>query len=195
MLHESPQQAELAAGQGDRLTLGRRQLAHDQGQLPSGEGQNRPGRIAPAALAPTAQHRPHAGQKFARIARLGQIVVRAQLQPDDPVRLLAHGAQHHDGRTFARQAARDRQAVLARHHQVQHDQVGPLRRHRPVHLGGRSRPARAIAVLGQVIAQDFADAGVVIDHQDAGVFFGLHAVLCREDLSPSFPRRNIGRRR
>ena len=71
-------------------------------------------------------------------------------------------------RSLARaQAAADRQPVLARQHQVQHDQVDVSR---------VSTRFSALAVFGQqhfeallreVAAQQVADAGVVVDDDDA----------------------------
>ena len=38
-----------------------------------------------------------ASEQFARIERLGKIIVRTRLQPDDPVGFVTTGGQHHTG--------------------------------------------------------------------------------------------------
>ncbi len=83
---EGAQQRELAARQVDHHRLRRAQLAADQVQAPAGELAGRAHAVIYGArLLAAAQHRADAGQQLARIARLGQIVVGAQLEPDDAV--------------------------------------------------------------------------------------------------------------
>ena len=65
-----------------------------------------------------------AQQQLARLERLGQIVVGARLQARDPVlRRAARGQQQDRHLALAAQLLGQRQAVLARHHDVEHDQV------------------------------------------------------------------------
>jgi len=113
---------------------------------------------------PAAQHGVDARHQFARIERLGQVVVGAQFQTDDAVDLVALGGQHDDGEIPAflvlrAQAAANRQAVLARHHQVEHDEVVEFARQRPL--------------------EQLAQPDVVVDHQDLGGL-GLRGVLVHE---------------
>ena len=85
-----------------------------------------------------AQHRVDARHQLARVEGLGQVVVGAHLQADDAVDVVALGGEHDDrgrGRLRA-QAAADRQAVLARQHQVEHHQVVALARQLLVHARG-----------------------------------------------------------
>ena len=66
------------------------------------------------------------GQQLTGIARLGHIVVGAELQADDAVGLLAHGRQHDDRRPLAgrfAQAPRDLPAIHVRHGDVEENEV------------------------------------------------------------------------
>jgi hypothetical protein len=75
------------------------------------------------------------------------------------------------------QPAADRQAVFARQHQVQHDQVHRVACHHAVQRLGVLGQQHLEALLRQVAAQQVADAGVVVDDEDAvgpGVGRGVH---------------------
>jgi hypothetical protein len=64
------------------------------------------------------------------------------------------------------QAAADGQAVLAGHHQVQHDQVDGLAQQDAVERLAVFGNHDLEAFLRQVAAQQVADACIVIHHQD-----------------------------
>jgi mRNA degradation ribonuclease J1/J2 len=83
-----------------------------------------------------------AGQQFARIERLAQVIVSADLQPDNPVHVFALRRQHDDRRAVVggTKPAADGKAIFARHHQVQNDQVGRFTQH---------QPRQCLAVFGQ----------------------------------------------
>ena len=108
--------------------------------------------------------------RIARIARLGEVVVGAELQAHDAVGVLAHGRQHDDRRAaFAvGEPAADRQPVLARQHDVEHDQVDGPALQRLLHLRRIAGGVHLVPVLAQEIRDDVADAGIVVHHQDAG---------------------------
>ena len=156
------------------------QLAQRQLNLPARECDrlsrwtrrgNRLGRAA-------AQHRPDAGQQFARVERLRQIIVRAHLKPDDAVDLFALRGQHDDrDRRRGAQAPAQAQAVLARQHQVEHDQVDPALGQRPVHLAPVARDRDAAFVGAQILGHQRADLAVVLDDEDVGV--DAMPALCR----------------
>ena len=71
-----------------------------------------------------AQDGADAGGQFARVERLRQVIVGAEFQADDAVDIFAARGQH-DDRDFAllAQAAQDFEAVDARQHDVEHDEV------------------------------------------------------------------------
>ena len=82
------------------------------------------------------------GNKLLHAERLGQVVIGADLEADDAVDLLGLGGEHQDGDARGgAQASAQAQAVLAREHQVEHDEVG---------LVGLERLDRARAVVGLV---------------------------------------------
>jgi hypothetical protein len=119
----------------------------------------------------------HAGQQLARVERLAQVVVGADFQADDAVDVLALGGEHDDRGAVVggAQAAADGQAVLAGHHQVEHDQVGRFAQHQAVERLAVLGQDDFEAFLGQVAAQQVADARIVIDHQD---LVGAGCSLC-----------------
>jgi len=82
-------------------------------------------RVAGAGQAlPSPQDRPDPGQKLARVERLRQVIVGADLEADDPVRVVAARGQHEDRhlRTHPDPAA-DFEAVDVGQHDVQDDGV------------------------------------------------------------------------
>ena len=110
----------------------------------------------------------HAGQQFARVEGLAEVVVGADFEADDAVDVLALGGQHDDGRAVVggAQAAADRQAVFAGHHQVEHDQVDRVAQQDAVERLAVFGHDDLEAFLRQVAAQQVADAGVVVDDHD-----------------------------
>jgi hypothetical protein len=91
-------------------------------------------------------------KQFTRVERLAKVVIGADFQPDDAVHVLAFGGQHDDGRAVVggAQAAADRQAVLARHHEVEHDQV---------HRLPQQDAAQRLAILGHHHFEPFLRRG------------------------------------
>ena len=74
----------------------------------------------------TAQHGAHSRDQLLRAERLGQVIVRAQLEPDQLVRLLGARGEHDDRHlTVASQGAGDVQPVEPREPEVEDDQVRP----------------------------------------------------------------------
>src|SRR5262245_54906229 len=112
------------------------------------------------------QYSPDASQKLARVERLRQIVVRADLETDDPVDLLAHRGQHDHRQLGARaQVAAERKAVFAREHEVEHDQVDPPVGEHLAHFLAVTRRQDAKAVLREKSCQEVADLAVVVDDE------------------------------
>ena len=68
----------------------------------------------------------------------------------------------------AAQAPADRQAVLARQHEVEDHQVVALARELPVHLGRVGHGAHRVSLLGQIAVQQVAQPPVVVDDQNPG---------------------------
>jgi hypothetical protein len=116
-----------------------------------------------------AEHRLHPRRQLEHAEGLGQVVVGAQLQAEYAVELGGFGSQHQDRRVARQgtQPAADLQAVHARQHQVEDDQVVVA----GLALGQRAEAVRdqaAFAVeLGQLQLDEPADVRVVLDHQHA----------------------------
>src|SRR5919106_2000817 len=73
------------------------------------------------------QHGPHASAQLFRVERLGQVVVGAQFEAADYVIVMVLAGQKDDGDIGAlAQAAHNFEAVHVRHHDVQHNDVGPV---------------------------------------------------------------------
>lgn len=116
------------------------------------------------------QHGVDAGQQLARRERLAEVVVRADLQADDAVDLVAAGGEQDDGHIVVAgpQIAQGREAIDLGHHQIKYDQ------RRALALEARGQAVTVMqhrhgkALLGQVFAQQVAQFDVVIDDQDLG---------------------------
>ncbi|MCY1179660.1 hypothetical protein D9M73_200690 [compost metagenome] len=146
-----------------------------------------------------AQHGLDPRQQFARVERLGQVVVGAQLQPLDAAALVALGGEHDDRDLVAllAQTATGGQAVLAGHHQVEHHQLEQLAGQQAVHLLGVLHRAHTVALLVEETFQQATQACVVIDHKDLFAFgqggrirHGHSGNQIRRALSPTVPWAN-----
>src|SRR6266545_2567451 len=183
---QEQQQLELPRGQGDRapgdLGLpGRRVDHHVAGVHAALLGR----RVAPGA----AEHAADSGDQLPRAERLHHVVVRAELEPDDPVGLVAAGGQHHDrDRRAGAEPPAHLEAVHAGQHQVQHDQVGRC-------LGGEREPQRLLPVAGhghaiaaelQVARDHLAHGRLVVDHQHQ---LATHASMLPAATTSAKPRR------
>ena len=84
--------------------------------------------IGPGALAHAGatQHRADVREQHARLDRLGDELVGAQLEAQHAVEVLVARGEDHDrrGRAARAQLAADVEAVAPRQHHVEHDQVG-----------------------------------------------------------------------
>ena len=99
---------------------------------------------------------------------LGQVVVRAQLEPDDAVGVVAARDQHQDGRVRARaDPPADLEAVQVGQHDVEeHGLEGPAGEEGEALL--RPRGDRHLeAVPGQVLRDHGREMRIVLDHEDA----------------------------
>ncbi len=124
-------------------------------------------RLGPRALRRrAAEDRLHAGHQLARVERLREVVVGADLEPDDLVDVLVARGQHQDRDVGAlADPAADLHAVDVREHEVEHDE----RRLARLGLGERGRavggrPHRVAGVL-EVERDEGGDRGLVLDHE------------------------------
>ena len=137
----------------------------------------RPGVRTQQALA--AHHGLDAGQQLARVEGLGQVVVGAHLQAHDAVHGVSARGEHQDGDGLAlrAQAAADGQAILARHHHVEHQHVKALALQQHIDRARTIDRAHAVALVAQVALQQRTQVGFVIGDQDLGQGF-RHGAVC-----------------
>ena len=94
----------------------------------------------------------HARDEFFGAERLGEVIVRAQLQPDQLVTLLGSRGEHDDGYlgVFADRSG-DIQPIELRQTQIEHDQIGLFRSDNGqgyFAIGGRQhRKARVFEII------------------------------------------------
>ncbi|KIU01102.1 hypothetical protein QU38_02635, partial [Staphylococcus aureus] len=113
-----------------------------------------------------AQRRAHRGEDLARAARLGKIMAGTDFEPQDPVLLLAKGAQEDDLRPIgARDAAAGGKPVLARHHDVQDHKIDRGAREDLVHVARAGRGLDLVAPRTEAVRQQHADVAVVVDDE------------------------------
>ena len=127
-----------------------------------------------------AQHRPHAGDEFARVERLGQVVVRADFQAEHAVGGRAPGRQHDDGhlRLPAHPAQHLQPADAGQHHVEHHDGVAARQDALDAGLavvdGFQRKPFRL-----EIFGEQFRQAGVVVYREDALHTSGTYPITVR----------------
>ncbi|OIQ63275.1 hypothetical protein GALL_551850 [mine drainage metagenome] len=143
----------------------------------------------PGARLRAAQQGAQPGQQFARAERLGQIVVGADFEADHPVDFLATRRQHQDGHiALPAQFTRESQSILPRQHQVEDHRLRLDLAEAFAHgIAVRSK-VDTEAVAAQIVAQQRAQIGVVVDDQDAGV---LRSGFFHDDKSRAIRRRAV----
>jgi len=111
-------------------------------------------------------HGTHARQELARIEILGQIIVGSHLETDDTVGIFPLGREHDDGNgAVGAQTPAKAQAVVARQHDVEHDQVDSSRRQYLLHRPAIGRDRHPIAMLDEEFRQQVTNGAIVIDDQ------------------------------
>jgi hypothetical protein len=121
-----------------------------------------------AAVAP--ENRLDAQHQLARRERLDDVVVRPQLEADHAVGLGAARGQHDDrdaaGLLLLAQDAGHLGAGEGREHQVEHHQVGAFAAGKIDRLAAVRGADHPVARLHQVVAHQFDDVLLVVDHQN-----------------------------
>ena len=122
-----------------------------------------------------AQHGVQAGEQFARVEGLGQVVVGAHFQAHDAVDRIALGGKHQDrdGLSPYTQAAADGQTVLARHHQVEDQRIERFARQQAIQLFCVLDAAHGQTVGAEIALQQGAQFRFVVQNDD----LAFHDVL------------------
>jgi hypothetical protein len=101
---------------------------------------------------------------------LGDVVVGAELEPDDAVALLGLGRDHDDGdgrrARLGAQRAADLEARHARQHQVQDREIDGVVSRVGQRLGARRREMRGPAVLFDVTSDQLADVAIIFRNEN-----------------------------
>ena len=99
--------------------------------------------------------------------RLRDVVVRAELEPDDLVQLVVAGREHDDRHRAARaEPLADLEPVDPRQHDVEHDEIGILVREDVEGLLAVEGGDDAETVAFERIPQELLDGFLVVDEQD-----------------------------
>src|ERR1051326_1886557 len=115
-----------------------------------------------------AQDRLHARDELARLERLRQIVVRTELEPDDPSHQLAARSEHDDRHaTRLADRAADCEAVDAGQHDVENDDVGRFRLHGANAVMRIDERAHREAEAREVLLEERVELFVIVDDEDA----------------------------
>ena len=136
----------------------------------SGSSWTAPTWITPCGVdrGPAAKDRADPGYQFAHREWLHDVVVGAQLEPDDLVDLLSAGSQHHDRDVRLRtELAAEVLPVTVGEHHVQQDEVGSERVKRIAGCLHRGRDDRVEALPAEMRRQRLGDALLVLHKQDA----------------------------
>ena len=175
VLHEVGEQIELAWLQVQRLAGARCAMGGDvEHQVAGREAVWRVGGRAVVHLGATHQ-RLHAREQLVHAERLGQIVVGADLEPDDFVDLRVAGGEDQDGqpthgrvRRVLAQGARDLESVQARQHQVEQQHIWWLGADELERLRAVGTHAHVVPGACQVVAKRVEEALLVLDNQHLG---------------------------
>jgi hypothetical protein len=163
LLGEGMEQRRLGGRQADMRALAHQLVAREvEGEGAEGYARRRHGRWRRAA-----QDRPDAQQQLVGLEGLGEVVVRAGGEAGDAIgRLGARGEQQHRQPRRRAQVPGQVEPGLAGHHHVDHRDVEGKGREARARLRGVGRGGHREAVAREELAQQLAQARVVVDDQD-----------------------------
>ena len=123
--------------------------------------------VAAALGRRAAQHALHPRHELARVERLRQVVVGADLETDDLVHVLVARGQHQDRDVRAlAHAAADLEPVHVRQVEVEHDEGGRLRGDRIEGGAAGADGLHVVAGVLQIEGDERRDRRLVLDDQD-----------------------------
>jgi len=110
------------------------------------------------------QHRPHPGDQLARVERLAEIIVGADLKADDAVDVFFQRGQENDGhvRALGAQIPADIEPRPVREHDIEHDEIDLVRRQPLVQLVAACREQHAEALTLDIAGEKLADLRIVV---------------------------------
>ena len=113
------------------------------------------------------QQRTHTASELVDRERLRDVVVRAELEPDDLVELVVAGSQHDDRDGAARpQALADLEPVEVREHDVEHDEVWILLAEPVERLFAVPRRHDPESIAFERVREELLNGVLVVDEQD-----------------------------
>ncbi len=163
--HQHFQHAELARGQLERLPV-------ERGPPPGGvEGERAVRDHRSSARLPAPDERPHARLQLRQVERLGEVVVRADVESLDAVfERVARGEHHHrDARTAPAQAPQDLEPVELGQAEIENHEVVVLRGQHVVRLVAVPRAVHRVVGRAQRARQAIGQDRIVFDYEDAHV--------------------------
>ena len=115
-----------------------------------------------------AKHGVDAGEQFARIEGLGDVIVGTEFQTDDAIDVFATGGEHQHRRHVlaCTQTAQNLQAVFAGQHQVENECIEAFAHPDAVHRRSAVGHRNAKAVIAEITAQQVAKTGIVVNNQN-----------------------------
>src|SRR6266516_3539491 len=114
-----------------------------------------------------AQHRADARQELAQLAGFGEVIVGAELEPDHAIDRARGGGEHDDRHAGAAlEVADDREPILRRHIEIEHDQVRHLLRDGLAQTDTAIAQADVEAMHAQIVSDHFAGGLFVVHHDD-----------------------------
>jgi hypothetical protein len=153
-----------------------------------------------SAALDAAQDRPEPRHQLSRRAGLGDVVIRSQLQADDPVDVVALGREHENRDAALPADAPERlDAAQARQHDVQdHDRIASRQRFRGAAVSIVDS-GRLEALLLEILAEHLAQLDVVINQEHSRHRSRIHYYVAMiplvSRLAPRFgpPLHNFAR--
>ena len=126
-----------------------------------------------------AEDRAHARHDLAHAEGLDDVVVGAELEPDDPVGLRPAGGDHDDRDVRAApQLSADVAAVAVGQAQVEQHEVGPLLGGGAQRVGRRGGQDRAEPLALERVPERLRDRRLVLDEEDRVAPPGVHRGRC-----------------
>ena len=110
-------------------------------------------------------------QQFPLVERLGEIIVGADFQPDDPVDRIVFRRDDQDrqARPAGAQALAYFQPILAGQHQVEDQAIEPFQHAIDVETGRIFHGQNFKPLTGQQHAHQISNAGIILDNRDLAI--------------------------